>query len=1065
MPEYVEPQQRPEPQPVTWTLSTTNWNLNRSSDPEATPSADFCLVVGMDGSDAERMHRSQGFRLWMDPLRATGYRGYLREAVPVVGADRYAGPENKALIDVVPFCINKADTAGYCFGAVYTFLRAELSGANNTVFLESAIVWKTSATHDLRDPAPDAYATVLLDNYADWAQVGVSSGYRCWQKPLYGFGYGRYLYLFSSKRFEDVYYSNFQRSEVLWYTDTVPATQLANTYKQVDDGAAPTPNVKGVWYSDWYGVPEEHAVFGWVDLVTHNSGGRADGDPSPPTPARPASTYVRGACQTGQYAAGARLVDSKRMRYSNAGFMSILERTSGNKSTVSAASAKASIATTSGADRSCLFVQARLSKSKYGTPSYGFPDLASYTKGLYVWDYWQPLVTISSLDATERPSQLFFVADEMPTHPHFQDYTLWQWATEDYMNGDGGLSSSEVEVGSALVYVWRVDIAGAPDAADEVSRREDYVGDGTTPYVGFVYEGTDGTNRRIPCTYVPMVDEVLAIQPQYDPVFDTYYDWRELGDIIAACPYGGGVVLAIIPRERRDADASTADDKADQAVWLVWSDPRRPCMENIPISCAYATSYNVHMPGQAASYLSATFVRGTQEVLPIAIVQAGNSTYAFGDGPVYQLTWDASMPAGMSVQEIDQGKKLVSKYSVASFGTGILMVTDRGVFVMDTATNTSMEVKQLSTLMKQRWVDPVLRASISVAFDSVTATLNILCGRTGELIRLWLSSNRITFDECTGFMHVRESQISDNGQSVQKRALFFTPHGKIYYPADDNLDNAGARTMHGLTTYTGSAVRPTQCHAYVAAVNEYVENTGTGTPRMIGLHLHKSATDATTVTVDSIYATDLPVQVLTGTLADKTYLTYWCSPADLSISGYELLLLVPAAVSAASLLNQTIALSPINSYVVGGPLPGQTARRLVERIQVNSALPGLVRPRGDYSQLMGTASSIRVGVCTADAVISTDTKTVDATARGQFQVALDRWLEPESAYAYLADSPSTGVTWSNDKPYLAYAAIAAPYGQSHHTLLPVCHMRGGSWDCYLQWLSIEGTIGASEVAR
>lgn len=1060
---YVEDLSMPETKRVSWTQTTEDWKLNRSEDPEAVGYGEWCLVVGMDGAHREHMHRSKGYRLWMDPLRCTNFRTSLSQKVQTsAGSPRCVDPSDKVVLGVVPFAISKSDAGGYCYGAVYSVNGSVTIGTDTYdhtyITTHNLLVWKTSLTADVRDPTPQSGAVQWLPNKSSWegriTSPPLTDSWSLWQRTLHGFSWGRHLYLFSNNRYSAKY--PWEWSTVLWYGDAkitrYPTTAPANEVK-------PASTVLGVWYIDLLGTPEAYVGASDADVILYNSGGETAVGKDP-------TTYVRGSAEAGVYASGSRLVDSERNRIGPTFFQPVVEPSVGNENSASAFGFHWATALTIGIDRSTLLAQCRISKSYYNADpdpeDYEWPFICSQSLtgtsfGCYVWDRWQPLLTLSSQNINRPPAGQYFVVDELPTHDDFRKY---DWTTK-FCTCDSALGTGASQLlasaGAALCYVWKVDAAAPPDDADIVQRSETY-------HTVVFRSGSD--NLEFEAQYVPMVDEALAIQPQYDPALDTFIDWREMGRVLAACPYNGGtVVLADLFEKGVGSPTVAAVDRSLGELTLLWSDPRGSRMENFPVSCYCPTDYRCPPFDPIAVGLVKHSFEPSRNPDAFQLVQAGNNVYCFGDGPVYRLTATSDLPTGMFVGQIAQGVRIVSPYAAVSFGAGLVVVSDRGIFVLDAATDTLMEIEELSSIIRQRWVDPTIRASISVAFDPVVQCVHILCGRTGEMVRLWLGSNKITFEECTGFMYARQAPICEDGVSTRTRALLITPHGKIYYPADDELDDVGSHTMHGLVTYTGSAVRPAQCHAYVETATEVAADDTNGRPRFIKLHLHKSATDSTTITIDPIYATDMPVEVLTGTNAGKTYLTYWQAPADISVTGFELLLLVPATVTAASLAGTTILLSPIHSYVVGGPLPGQTARRLLERIQASSVIPGLVRPRGDFVQTYGTAPSMLAGVCTAEAIIATDVKTVDTSVRGQYQVALDTWLDTASTHAYLAATPRAGVTWDDDKPYLAYVAVSQPTGQAAHTLFPVFWATGGSWNCYLQWLSVEGIISTSQKAR
>lgn len=1033
-------------QDLTWTVPLSNWNLDYVSEPEELLSDACCRVVGMDGNDTRGMTRSRGFKLWMDPTQATLFKTYL------TGTSTSLPFNCRQVLEAVPFCLAKCDTTGYVYGSVYQVLvRAD----TDAWAIESYVIWHNNTKQRLWNPIVSADSCFKLRSMGTFTDATIARD----GGLLHGTSFGRFLYLF---RPNFSFYSSapsdaFQQHTVLWAGDSCPARYPADRGTDVDGTR---------WFMDWFGVPAGQAT--WADGFN--------------VPIDTTADKVNGRATAGIYKSGFRLVDSERGRYSNASFRLItydqyLEQTQ------SPDAANEFVATMSGSTRSALLLYGGIMQN---TPSKTFPYLASdNATGIFMWDKWHPLCSLSSQSTTEPAAGVFYVVDELPTHADFRAFDLTgDWASMWGTYTAGGTYPNKLGnwlfAGITLSHVFNVETDGA-GTADPVSRNENYT---LVDFYGAIGTAADGNGQR-EVQYSPMTDEVLAALPRYDPVMDTFFTYSELGQPYASTMFMGSMFLLTRPRPN-----VTDEVEVNDQLYIMWSDPRRVAPENFSAACFFPTEFRL-TAAPALGQTNLVDVDITQLVPPkAAFVAAAGNLYALGDGPVYKISYDPASELGFYVGQIDDGRVLCSKHSCVSFGAAALIVTEKGVFVLDGGTDTFYEVLELQRLLTKRWTTEALRGSISCAYDSLDQTVSILCGRTGELVRIWLKTNRVTMDEYTNFTMVREGIISVDGISNRRRALYYTQHGRCYYSSDDPGEGDGRLTQHTLAVPTPSTqIKPDVAGLaapwlYVADTHLAAESYVNGHGRCIGLDLRDApegedppaprtatppgASQGTSapVLLNPALARDMVIEILDGPKAGYVFTSTPLAPSEYpDVDGTIAIQAEAEDLLPSDVEGHWIQLSPLHSYVVGGPLPGATATRLLERIHAKAVLPGAVRLSASYVEMVSTVSSIQVGMVRPAALIATETKPDTRDIRGQYARPLDGWLDFHSTTITMSDCPAAGVMWDDDRPYKQFAWLAAPYNVTGHTLLPVFYARTGGWDFHLFWLMVCGTIAPTMTVK
>lgn len=573
-----------------------------------------------------------------------------------------------------------------------------------------------------------------------------------------------------------------------------------------------------------------------------------------------------------------------------------------------------------------------------------------------------------------------------------------------------------------------------------------------------------GTAGLVPCTDA----SVITQEPVIDAL-DQYLNWHQMHPTFAMRLWQGLMVYISKGKTVTDDPESLATPGDFQRVAITWSDPRGLRPENVPVINRYETEWRLPQdPVYYADYGSSDI--SLMARVPYCLVPVGNYLYAFGDGPVYRLIRSASNLSGVVVEQISTAIVPVSQYAVASFGQAAVVVADTGVFLLDGASGSMVQMNGLNRLIRDRWSDASIQRTISCAYDSVMDAVYIVCAGTGEMVTVWLGSNTVTMDEGTAFRLVKSAKLPTRDQGIKIRALFMTTYGKLVYP--EHLRRNGETyqcSMHGFRAYTDDMAVPPPL-LKVSAYELLTSDDGIPVHRLILTDPEGGA-----VEFSSILTGGTTIGFLSGDLEGKIY------PLHPRLAGF------PSAphetndvyvrgddLTSPNTVGSYVTLSPIRFTLVGGPLAGQVQRRFVERKHVEDSLPIVDNLYGDSTcyEFVPMAES---GVCLTQATRNAEGSIPASDTVFFFKVsdaAFPQWLDPVAEGVYLADTPRVGREFDFETPTLNYGVLGrdtdrqAPASSvSGHTLLPVFTTMAPGFNFELLEWYLTGTLATSEKAR
>lgn len=620
------------------------------------------------------------------------------------------------------------------------------------------------------------------------------------------------------------------------------------------------------------------------------------------------------------------------------------------------------------------------------------------------WNYWQVLTTLSSGATTTPGGGTFFVIDQMKTRD------LWR----DGSNGTVG------------------------------SMRAFYNGD---------------RDENTAPQQAPMVDRALGAQPAYDFEFDDFLDFEELGECHGMAFYKGGLVVAACVQPRK-SDGTLAE--IDGNISLLWSDTRYVAPENFPRPNSYPTKYRpqrqIPFGTTSETHLQENIYRPL-----VAFAEASNNLYVFGDGPIYRMVKSGT---DMQVDELDQGLKPLNRNAVCSFGRGIIALTESGVWAIDGATGSIQKMRSLSRLLQDRWTAPDIRRHISCAYDSVMDTVYLLCPGTAEMVCLNLGTNRLTMESAANFTMVRQADMpSVSGAHLDKRALFFTWYGKIYYPEyiqpTRETSSEGSRfsrhDLREITTKDGTVVAEA-AKAFHRVVG--VQRITPHTHPVIRLTLSEkllSSEGSDPSRISPLHGWGTTLGFLDGPLANKIFPTYLYHHAGAwGTNAYVDIVDEDTTRPLTDYADCRVTLSPSPMLLVGGPLSANRPHEYLQVRHVQATLPVLGRFQGGYSEISPYLPVIYAGVCKAKAIFDMEPATAPSEVALRPLGPYPHWIDLDESSVTLSPVPrdpnGTLVEYDEEEPWRAWASLNEGYGVTGAKLLPVffCLPGGFAFDI-LEW--------------
>jgi len=506
---------------------------------------------------------------------------------------------------------------------------------------------------------------------------------------------------------------------------------------------------------------------------------------------------------------------------------------------------------------------------------------------------------------------------------------------------------------------------------------------------------------------MPMTDAYLAGSGNpHDWTMDEYLSWDVTGLTDATTlenPVAGtmsqGLFMAVLDRESTGAE-------------LVWSDLRAFRPENIPLGNYYGLDY--------------------KDVSNCQFVDAGGYTLLFGDGPVYRIHRNILL----DVERPMAGYVPISRTASCRVGNMAFVVCEDGCYLFDGPSGTPLAVPAMDRVIRDRWTSGTLRQGISVAFDSITNAVYVLCPAAAELLVYWVKHNRISMFSGAYFAWAREMAVMDGNGQWQPRAVLVSRYGKIVTPVDQKTTSHTDFTMHGLDQ-SAWVNCPTSWVAKVGGVTEYTDHTEIEltylddsayqfSPEMLygvtvcflsGDHRGEiwpvftdyeilygdeaegasggGQVDLSADTPDlSEVTTDETIRVIgldTGTagLEDVFTITDVSDTSDtVATDGVfdgvftdkQWMITVPGKTDTIIIrttglsvaVGDTLSISPVCMTLVGGPLEGVGTRQFRQRRGVNDMSTVLSRVRGTDESALATVPLLRMGVCGSSALFGTE---------------------------------------------------------------------------------------------
>ena len=530
---------------------------------------------------------------------------------------------------------------------------------------------------------------------------------------------------------------------------------------------------------------------------------------------------------------------------------------------------------------------------------------------------------------------------------------------------------------------------------------------------------------------LPLTDVGLAQNPEWNIGEDLYWAWSQgnLRVIEGMGHYQGMTYYAVV-------------DSKTNWLRIFYSDPRDFLPENFQIGAEFLTEYRAK--GEHDSTLN------DRTATTVAFLGAADYMYILGDGPIYRSRRDGPWVDFIKVHD---SLPLLNRHSACTFGTGIFMLCEGGAYLLDGATSGVTKVDAIERLIRDRWSAPEVRRWLQVAFDATMDCIYILNPCHAELVELNIATNAVTMYDGAYFSFVRSTKLRTQS-GLAERAMFFNYHGIVCVPQFERDDDIRQYTMHGQSDRdidSDGLTAPDYWNFYVSAVSETTSSHGSR--NVTRLTLTDPNSTATAIQAPSHMLNGGTVAALDGAAAGKLFVC-WGKPLGLSGGSYTW----NDATNTVDVLGHSlgiavgdhIAVGPVPLVLVGGPLPGTSKTRFLQRKHVDSSTCVLSNIRSSTGETARASNfpTIKAGICGVSALLGNEPLSVpdkstafdnfDTGGRIEFhpaEGALPRWVDLTDSTVYLP----TGILGYPDEltPEQATNGISPPDGVAGGTLFPL----------------------------